>query len=429
MAPLAPDVEVHSMPEETPEEIFVIVGASLAGAKAAEKLREEGFSGRVVLIGEETRRPYERPPLTKEFLTGKDPIDKAYVHEESWYADHDVELRLGVAVTAIDRRRREVRLADGERVGYTRLLLTTGASPRRLDVPGAEQDHVHYVRSAGDSERLRSALAQGDRRVVVVGGGWIGLEAAAAARGYGNDVHVVEPEPTPLHRTLGPELGEVFASVHRRQGVEFTLGDGVAEITESSVVTAAGVSLPADVVIVGIGAVPNTAIAEEAGLEVGNGILVDQALRTSDPEIFAAGDVANADHALLGRRIRVEHWANALNGGPEAARSMLGRDVVNDRVPYFFTDQFELGMEASGDWAGDYDDVVYRGKDPAAYVSGDSDDLEFVAFWLKEGRVVGGMNVNVWDVTGEVQALIRSGKPVDKDRLADPGVPLGDVLT
>jgi 3-phenylpropionate/trans-cinnamate dioxygenase ferredoxin reductase subunit len=417
------------MPEETLEESFVIVGASLAGAKAAEKLREEGFAGRVVLIGDEARRPYERPPLTKEFLTGKDPLDKAYVHEESWYADHDVELRLGTAVETIDRTRREVRLAGGERIPYTRVLLTTGASPRRLSIPGADQPHVHYIRSADDSERLRAALAEGDRRVVVVGAGWIGLEAAAAARGYGNEVHVVEPEPTPLHRALGKELGEVFAGVHRRQGVEFTLGDGVAEITETSVVTEKGVSLPADIVIVGIGAAPNTALAEEAGLDVDNGILVDQSLQTSDPDIFAAGDVANAHNPLLGRRIRVEHWANALNGGPEAARSMLGRDVVYDRVPYFYTDQFELGMEASGDWGGDYDDVVYRGKDPAAYVSGDSDDLEFVAFWLKDGRVVGGMNVNVWDVTDDVQALIRSGKPVDKDRLADPGVPLADVLT
>jgi NADPH-dependent 2,4-dienoyl-CoA reductase/sulfur reductase-like enzyme len=416
------------MPEEIPEETFVIAGASLAGAKAAQKLREEGFSGRVVLIGDETRRPYERPPLTKGFLTGKDPLDKAYVHEESWYADNDVELRLGTPVTRIDRARREVHLADGERIGYTRLLLTTGASPRRLDVPGADQDHVHHIRSADDSERLRSALAPGDRRVVVVGAGWIGLETAAAARGYGNEVHVVEPEPTPLHRVLGPELGEVFASVHRRQGVEFTLGDGVAEITESAVVTSAGVSLPADIVIVGIGAVPNTRLAEDAGLEVDNGVLVDQALCTTDPEIFAAGDVANVDNPLLGRRIRVEHWANALNGGPDAARSMLGRDVVYDRVPYFYTDQFELGMEASGDWAGDYDDVVYRGKDPAAYVSGESDDLEFVAFWLSGGRVVGGMNVNVWDVTDDIQALIRSGKPVNKDRLADPEVPLSSLI-
>jgi NADPH-dependent 2,4-dienoyl-CoA reductase/sulfur reductase-like enzyme len=415
-------------PVDTPVETFVIVGASLAGAKAAEKLRAEGFSGRVVLIGDDPRRPYERPPLTKGFLTGQDPIDKAYVHDEDWYSSHDVELRLGTTVTRVDRSRREVHLADGERVGYSKLLLATGAAPRRLDLPGADQEHVHYVRSADDSERLRAALASGDRRVVVIGAGWIGLEAAAAARGYGNAVHVVEPEPTALHRALGRELGEVFASVHRRNGVEFTFGDGVARITDSAVVTSGGASLPADVVIVGVGAVPNTGLAEDAGLRVDNGVLVDRSLATSDADIFAAGDVANADHPLLGRRIRVEHWANALNGGPAAALSMLGRDVVYDRVPYFYSDQFELGMEASGDWAGDYDEVVYRGKDPAAYVSGDSDDLEFVAFWLSGGRVVGGMNVNVWDVTDDVQALIRSGKPVDAARLADPEVPLSSLV-
>jgi 3-phenylpropionate/trans-cinnamate dioxygenase ferredoxin reductase subunit len=416
------------MPEEATEETFVIAGASLTGAKAAEALRSEGFSGRIVLIGEETRRPYERPPLTKEFLTGKDPIDKAYVHDEGWYAENDVDLRLGTAVTRVDRAGHEVRLSGGERLGYTKLLLATGASPRRPGLPGDDLDHVHYIRSADSSERLRAALAPGGRRVVVIGAGWIGLEAAAAARGYGNEVHVVEPEPTALNRSLGRELGEVFASVHRRQGVEFTFGEGAKEITADAVVTSSGTSLPADVVIVGIGAAPNTGLAEEAGLEVDNGILVDASLRTSDPDIFAAGDVANALHPLLGRRIRVEHWANALNGGPAAARAMLGKEISYDRVPYFYTDQFELGMEASGDWAGDYDQVVYRGKDPAAYVSGESDDLEFIAFWLSGGRVVGGMNVNVWDVTDDIQALIRSGKPVDAARLADEETPLSSLV-
>jgi 3-phenylpropionate/trans-cinnamate dioxygenase ferredoxin reductase subunit len=419
-----PNLEVDMPAPET----YVIVGASLAGAKAAQTLREEGFAGRVVLIGDETLRPYERPPLTKGFLIGKDPLDKAYVHEESWYAGNDIELRLGMAVTAIDRTARQVRLADGGRIGYSKLLLTTGASVRRLDVPGADRHHVHYVRTAADSERLRAALQSGDRRVVVVGAGWIGLEAAAAARGYGNEVRVVEPEPTPLHRVLGPELGEVFASLHRRHGVEFTLGEGVAKITDSSVVTSAGTDLPADLVVIGVGTVPNTRLAEEAGLEVDNGIVVDESLRTADHAIYAAGDVANAHNTLLGRRIRVEHWANALNGGPSAARSMLGRGEVYDRVPYFYTDQFELGMEASGDWSGGYDEVVHRGTDPAEYVSGKTDDLEFIAFWLSGGRVVGGMNVNVWDVAEDVQALIRSGKPVDTARLADSGVPLADLV-
>ena len=410
------------------QETFVIVGAGLAGAKAAQTLREEGFDGHITLIGDETVRPYERPPLTKGFLTGADPIDKAFVHEESWYADNGVELRLGTAITDVDRDAHEVRLADGERIGYTKLLLATGASARRLNVPGADLPHVHHVRTASDSERLRAALEPGGRRVVVVGAGWIGLEAAAAARGYGNDVHVVEPESAPLSRALGPELGEVFASVHRREGVEFTLGEGVTEITDRAVVTSGGAELPADIVIVGIGAVPNTDLAERAGLTVGNGVHVGQALRTDDPDVFAAGDVANAYNPVLDRRVRVEHWANALNGGPAAARSMLGQDVVHDRLPYFFTDQFSLGMEASGDWAGAYDEVVYRGSDPAKYVSGESDTLEFIAFWLSRGAVVGAMNVNVWDVTGDVQALIRSGKPVDTARLADPAVPLTDLV-
>jgi NADPH-dependent 2,4-dienoyl-CoA reductase/sulfur reductase-like enzyme len=407
-------------------ETYVIVGASLAGAKAAQTLREEGFTGRVVLVGEETLRPYERPPLTKGFLSGKDPLEKAYVHEESWYADNDVELRLGVRVTGIDRAARQVRLADGDRIGYTKLLLATGASARRPDVPGADLDHVHYVRTAADSERLRAALQPRNRRVAIVGAGWIGLEAAAASRGYGNDVKVIEPD-TPLRRSLGPELGEVFTALHRRHGVEFVPG-GVAKISESSVVTTEGTEVPADVVIVGIGAVPNTALAEEAGLAVDDGILVDASLRTSDPDVYAAGDVARADNPLLGRRVRVEHWANALNGGPAAARSMLGQPIVYDRVPYFYTDQYELGMEASGAWAGAYDQVVYRGTDPAAYVAGDTDELEFIAFWLSHGKVVGGMNVNVWDVVGEIQALIRSGRPVDAARLADPAVPLANLV-
>lgn len=394
---------------------YVIVGASLAGAKAAEELRGEGFAGRIVLVGAERERPYERPPLSKEYLTGKQGLDEAYVHDTSWYAEHDIDLRLGVEVTEIDRAAREV-VAGGERIGYDKLLLTTGASPRRLDVPGA--DHVFYLRTAADSSTLRAAIEGGGQRVVVVGAGRIGLEAAAAARGYGNEVRVVEPEPTPLHQALGPELGEAFAKLHRAHGVEFTFGESVAEVRENAVVTSGGTELPADLVIAGIGAAPNTGLAEAAGLEVDDGVLVDASLRTTDPDVYAAGDVARAHHPLYGRRIRVEHWANALNGGPAAARSMLGRDVSYDLIPYFYSDQYELGMEASGDITG-YDEVVYRGS---------VDDLEFIAFWLSGGRVVAGMNVNVWDVTDDVQALIRTGQPVDTKRLADPSVPLGDLL-
>ena len=405
------------------EPVYVIVGASLAGAKAAETLRAQGFAGPVVLIGDELERPYERPPLSKGFLLGKDEKSSVYVHEEGWYAEHDVDLRLGVAASSIDRAARRVVLADGTLVPYGKLLITTGASPRRIRVPGADLDGVLYLRSVEDSERLRAALQAGGQ-VVIAGSGWIGLETAAAAREYGCDVTVVEPEPGALRRSIGPELGEVFAGLHRSHGVVFRFGEGVSGLRGAGgrvtgVVTSTGAELPADVVIIGIGAVPNAWFAAEAGLDVDNGILADESLRSSDPDIYAAGDVANAFSPLLGRRIRVEHWGNALTGGPVAARSMLGQAVTHDLVPYFYSDQYDLGMEAAGlPEPGGYDQVVYRG---------DRDSLEFIAFWLSDGAVVAGMNVNVWDVNDDIQDLIRSGLPVDPGRLTDPDVPLGDL--
>jgi NADPH-dependent 2,4-dienoyl-CoA reductase/sulfur reductase-like enzyme len=405
------------------EPAYVIVGASLAGAKAAETLREEGFTGSVVLIGDEQQRPYERPPLSKGFLLGRDELSSVYVHEDGWYAEHDVDLRLGVTARSVDRAARRVGLADGSSVSYDKLLIATGASPRRIRVPGADLAGVLYLRSVGDSEQLRAALKAGGR-VVIAGAGWIGLETAAAAREYGCDVTVVEPEAGALLRSIGPELGEVFAGLHRSHGVLFRFGEGVSELRGSGgrvseVVTSAGAELPADVVIIAIGVIPNSSLAADAGLDVDNGILADETLRTSDPDIYAAGDVANAFNSLLGRRIRVEHWANALASGPEAAKSMLGQQVSHDLVPYFFSDQYDLGMEAAGvPEPGHYDQVVYRG---------DRDSLEFIAFWLADGAVVAGMNVNVWDVNDEIQALIRSELPVDQDRLADPDVPLAEL--
>ena len=405
------------------EPAYVIVGASLAGAKAAETLREEGFSGAVILIGAEDLRPYERPPLSKGYLLGKDDADSVFVHEPGWYAEHDVDLRLGVTVTAIDTAARQVEVAGGDPVAFGKLLITTGSSPRRLRVPGADLDGVLYLRTRPDSDRLRASLAAGGR-VVIAGSGWIGLETAAAAREYGCDVTIVEPESGALLRSVGPELGEVFADLHRSHGVEFRFGEGLAELRGSggrvtSAVTSADAELPADLVIIGIGAAPNDAIAAAAGLEVDNGILVDEALRSSHPDIFAAGDVANWFNPLIGRRIRVEHWANALAGGPVAARSMLGQQVSYDWVPYFFSDQYDLGMETAGvPEPGHYDQVVYRG---------DPQTLEFIAFWLSDGAVVAGMNVNVWDVNDDIQALIRAGTSVDVSRLEDPGVPLTDL--
>lgn len=401
----------------------VIVGASLAGAKAAQELRENGFDGRVVLIGDEDELPYERPPLSKGYLLGKEERANAYVHERSWYDEQRIELRLGTRVTAVDRSAHEVELAGGERVGYDKLLLATGSTPRRLTMPGGDLDGVLYLRRLPDSDRIRAACT-GGARIVVVGGGWIGMEVAAGARELGCPVTLVEMDQLPLRRVLGDEVAKVFADMHVEKGVDLRLGAGVREFRGSgrveSVVLDDGTELPADTVVVGVGAVPVTELAEAAGLAVDNGVLVDAGLRTSDPDVYAAGDIANAEHPLLGRRIRVEHWANALNGGPAAARSILGQDVAYDLVPYFFTDQYDLGMEYSG-YAppGEYDEVVFRGDVPGR---------EFIAFWLKDGRVLAGMNVNVWDVTDPIQDLIRSGGRVDRARLADPGVPLSDLL-
>jgi 3-phenylpropionate/trans-cinnamate dioxygenase ferredoxin reductase subunit len=404
----------------TTDRTHVIVGASLAGAKAAETLRAEGFDGPVVLIGEESDRPYERPPLSKDYLLGKAERETLYVHPREWYAEHDVDLRLGVAVTAIDRAAHAVSLADGSKAGYARLLLATGSSPRRLSLPGADLDGVLYLRSAGDSDRIRTAF-QGASRVAVIGAGWIGLETAAAARAAGAEVTVLEMADLPLLRVLGRQVAQVFADLHKDNGVDLRCGVQISEITgrggkAAGVRLADGSHVEADVVIVGVGITPNVQLASAAGLEVDNGIWVDAQLRSSDPDIFAAGDVANAFHPLLGKHVRVEHWANALNQPQTAAKAMLGQDVAYDLVPYFFTDQYDLGMEYAGYVEPDgYDEVIFRG---------DAGRREFIAFWLGGGRVLAGMNVNVWDVNDAIQALVRSGQPVDSAALSDPETPL-----
>ena len=404
---------------------FVVVGAGLAGGKAVETLRAEGFDGRLVLVGHEDELPYERPPLSKDYLQGKAERDSVFVHDVDWYREHDVELRLGSEAVRLDRVGHEVELAGLERVPYDRLLLTTGSRPRRLDVPGAELDGVHYLRSLGDSERIRATIASA-RRLVVVGAGWIGLEVTAAARRADVEVVLLETAELPLLRVLGREMATVFADLHRAHGVDLRTGVQVAEVTgdgdrATGVRLGDGSVVEGDAVLVGVGIAPNVELAADAGLAVDDGIVVDAFLRTSDPDVFAAGDVASAEHPLLGRRIRVEHWANALNQPQAAARAMLGQDVAYDRVPYFYSDQYDLGMEYSG-WVGreDVDRVAVRGN---------RDGREFVAFWQDaEGRVLAGMNVNVWDVTDPIQALVRSRQPVDPGRLSDPAVPLDELL-
>jgi 3-phenylpropionate/trans-cinnamate dioxygenase ferredoxin reductase component len=401
----------------TRDEAFLIAGAGLAGAKAAEALRAEGFDGRVLLVGAEAERPYERPPLSKEYLRGEAGREKVYVHEHAFYAEHDVELRLGRTVSSIDTSSGEVALDDGERLPYDRLLLATGAEPRRLSIPGSKLDGIFYLRSVEDADALRERLEAGER-VVVVGAGWIGAEVAASARQRGLEVTVVDPAAVPLEPALGAEVGAVYRDIHADHGVQMLLRTGVEAFVGDTAVervrTHDGRSLECDLVVVGVGAQPRTGLAIEAGITVENGIVVDEHLRTSVPGVLAVGDVANARHPFYGERIRVEHWDNARRQGEHAARSMLGHADAYDRLPYFFSDQYDVGMEYTG-FARTWDRVVFRG-DPAT--------REFIAFWLLEDRIVAGMNVNVWDVADSIERLIRERVAVDDRRLADPDMPL-----
>jgi 3-phenylpropionate/trans-cinnamate dioxygenase ferredoxin reductase component len=410
---------------------FLIVGASLAGAKAAETLRAEGFDGQITLIGEEIDRPYERPPLSKDYMLGNAPRDKAHVHEENWYGDHDVELLLGVRVTQIDPGAHSVTIDNLERLSYDKLLLATGSRPRRLNVPGSDLAGVRYLRTLPDADHLVDSLRPG-LRVVIVGGGWIGMEIAAAVVSRGGSVTLVETDTLPLRRVFGDEVGAIYAALHRAHGVDFRFSSGVAEFTGSngaltSVRLADGSTVPADLVVVGVGITPNVELAEAAGIAVDNGIVTDAALRTSAPDVYACGDVASFYAPMLGKRIRLEHWGNALKGGPAAAKSMLGRDVTYDEVPYFFSDQYDLGMEYAGYVEpGGYDRVVFRGSTEIA----DGQAPEFLAFWVREGRVLAGMNANVWDVQDDLQKLVRAGyagRAVDLDQLADGDVPLAEL--
>ena len=403
---------------------FVIVGGGLAGAKAAEALRSEGFDGRVVLIGDETERPYDRPPLSKDYLQGKLEKEKIYVHSERWYVDNDVELRLNCSATVLDVAAHQLTVHSGEQFDYDKLLLTTGSSPRHLKVPGGDLDGVLYLRRVADCEAIKTAFVTA-KRVAIIGAGWIGLETAAAARAAGVEATVLETAELPLVRVLGPEVAEIFLTLHARHGVTMHMSVEVAEITgvdhrATGVRLADGRQIDADVVVVGVGITPNTGLAEEAGLTIDNGIVVNEHLNSSDPDVFAAGDVANAWYPFLGRHLRLEHWSAALNQGPVAAANMLGRAIAYDRVPYFYSDQYDLGMEYSGFVdAGKYDQIVFRGE-----VAGG----KYIVFWLGQGRVLAGMNVNVWDVTDAIADLVRSGEQIDVTRLRDPEVALQDLL-
>jgi 3-phenylpropionate/trans-cinnamate dioxygenase ferredoxin reductase subunit len=404
---------------------LAIIGASLAGAKAAEGAREAGYDGRVVLIGDESALPYERPPLSKKFLRGEAEADEATVQSGEFYKEHDIEL-LKAEVVSLDTEQRRVELADGDAITFDTAVLATGAAPRRLDVEGAQLEGIHYLRTVDDSVRLRDAIRRAER-VAVVGAGWIGSEVAASAKQMGADVVVIEPLPVPLQRVLGDDIGRVFAKLHADNGVRLRLGTGVRALrgtkAVNEVVLEDGSRERADVVVVGVGVAPRVAprvaLAEAAGLKVDNGVVVDEYLETSAQGIYAAGDVANAHHPHYGRSIRVEHWANALNQGLAAGRNAGGKNDRYDRLPYFFSDQYDLGMEYVG----------YAEQGDALAVRGDLDSREFIAFWHRGGYVTAATNVNIWDVTDEFKRIIASRRQVDLGQLTDPGVPLSALAT
>jgi 3-phenylpropionate/trans-cinnamate dioxygenase ferredoxin reductase subunit len=398
---------------------LVIVGGGLAGAKAVQGAREAGYDGRLVLLAEEPEQPYERPPLSKAVLRGEKPPESARVHDEDFYDKNDVELRTGTTVTALDLTARHV-VAGDEQVPFDQLVLATGSRPRPLKVPGVELRGVHYLRTVEDSRRLAKAI-KGASRVAIVGGGWIGSEVAASAREMGADVVMIDPLPAPLFNVMGPEIGEIFAGLHRDKGVQLRMGVGVDGLLGSdaveSVALADGSTEQADVVVVGVGVVPNVELAEAAGLTVDNGVVVDERLKTAVPGVLAAGDVASAFHPRYDRHVRVEHWANALNQGAAAGRNAVGEAEVYDRLPYFYSDQYDLGMEYVG-LAGRGDSVTFRG---------DVEGREFIAFYHRDGRVTAAMNVNVWDVVDDLKAVITSGWEVDEKQLQDQEVPLSSL--
>lgn len=402
----------------------IIIGGGLAGAKTAEALREQGYDGAVTLIAAEDHLPYERPPMSKDYLAGKATFEDAVVHTAHWYEEHDITVRQGVRATAIDTAAHRVALDDGSQLPYDRLVLATGSSVRHLPLPGEDAVGVHYLRTVEDADAIHRTFGEG-KRLVIVGGGWIGLEVAAAAGLAGTTVTILEGAKLPLLRVLGEEIAQVFADLHASHGVDVRTDVQVAEIVAENgwatgVRLAGGEIVAADAVVIGIGVTPVIDVAAGAGIAVDNGVLVDASLRTSDPDVFAVGDIANHQHPVLGRRVRVEHWATALNQPAAAVAALLGGDVTYDELPYFYSDQYDLGCEYIGNAVpGSYDRVIVRG---------DLTAREFVAFWIDGvDRVQAAMNVNVWDVIEQIKPLIAEGRPVDPVKLADPAVPYADL--
>jgi 3-phenylpropionate/trans-cinnamate dioxygenase ferredoxin reductase subunit len=403
------------------ERTVAIIGGGLAAARAAANLRKEGFDGRVVLLGEESELPYERPPLTKDYLRGTTGRSGFRVKDAAGWAADRVEVRTATRVTALDLAAREVALESGERVPFWRAILATGSAARPLPVPGGDLSGVFTLRTVEDADALRAAaLAAGS--VAIVGGGWIGAEVAASLRQVGVDVTMIMSGALPLEKVLGPEIGAVYRDLHLAHGVrliadarvEGVVGNGHAR----GVRLGDGSTVEASVILAGVGARPRDELARAAGLTVSDGVEVDEYFRSSDPDVFAIGDIAGAWNPLLGARIRVEHWDTARRHGAAVARSVLDQGVPYARAPYFYSDQFDLNIEYVGHPA-HFDQVVFRGA---------LDSGSFCAFWLDGGRVVAGLSARMPGLSPEIAQLVEGRATPDAGRLADPHVPLTDLL-
>jgi 3-phenylpropionate/trans-cinnamate dioxygenase ferredoxin reductase component len=400
---------------------LAIIGGSLAGAKAAEGARRAGFEGRVVLIGEESEAPYSRPPLSKAVLRGEAGLETTRIHEDSFYVENEIEIVVDDAL-GLDTAGRAVELSSGSVIRFDTAVLATGAAPRALDVPGADLDGVHYLRTSDDAVRARDAL-RAAKRVVVIGAGWIGTEVAASARHIGAEVTVVAPGQVPLQRVLGVEIGGVFGQLHEANGVTLRMGSHAAELRGAkrveSLVLDDGRVIPADLVVVAIGVTPRTELADAAaGLRVDNGIVVDQFLETSIPGIYAAGDVANAWHPHYRQYIRIEHWANARNQGLTAGGNAAGNHDLYELLPHFFSQQYDVGLEYVG----------HSGADDEVVVRGDAASRSFIAFWHNGGIVTAAMNVNVAGVADDLTAIVTARERADVGRLANPSVALSELV-
>ena len=400
---------------------MVVIGAGQAGGWAAKTLRDEGYAGTVTVIGEEPYPPYERPPLSKEVLLGEKPAESSYLWPDGSFGEWDVDLRTGVEATAIDRTRKTVALAGGGTIAYDKLLIATGGRVRRLPLPGAELEGVHYLRGIDDSAAIRADLGEG-ARLVVIGGGWIGLEVAAAARTLGAEVTVVEALDMLCARALAPDMAAYLLEVHRGRGVDVRLGTTIETLAGNGRVSGArlagGEVLAATAVVIGIGIVPNVELADAAGLEVENGIRVDASCRSSDPDIFAAGDVTNHPNDLLGRNIRLESWENAQNQGIAAGKAMLGGETPYCEIPWFWSDQYDVNIQLVGLPAG-FDETVVRGEREAG---------QFVEFYMKGGRIDGAAAINNPRDIRLAKRLMQAEKIVDPATLADPAVKLQALL-